>query len=242
MESLEKTEVTDHRDRQVLLNYGPNVDVDFLLQRAAENPSLFGRTSVFQCSKTGFLTLCALAVGLSRNVLIDFYENETTVYPPDFVVEPLQVFEGTSEPLYFRDPRHEEPIDFGVRTELLVVKSSQWGTPDTGLAFNTGGMGNYVVRRDEDTRVLLAERIIPNEPIDYRNLEVGPYMPDFGISPNSSLGMRVRQLFYGSLGMIAPHGLNDIEYIINGLLQYGCAIDLSELTYTESRHPRMTFD
>lgn len=242
MEGLEQTQGIDHRERQVLLNYGPNVDVEFLLQRAAERPSIFGRTSVDQCSKTGFLTLCALAVGQIRDDLIDFYENETTVYPPDFVSEPLQVFEGYREPLYFQLPCHEEPIDIGVRTELLVVKSYQWGTPDTGMAFNTGGMGNYVVRRDEDTHFLLAERIIPNELIDYRNLEVGPYMPDFGISPNSELGMRVRQLFYNSLHMVAPHGMKDIEYIINGLHQYGCVVDLSELTYTESKHPRMTFD
>lgn len=242
MEGLSCLETIDHKKRETLLNYGPNVDVGFILQRASERPSILGRTSVDQCSKTGFLTLCALAVALDRGNLIDFYEQETGIYPPDFILQPLQVFEGYSEPLFFFDSYYEEPIDYGVRSEMLIVKSYQWGTPDTGLAFNTGGKGNYVVRRDEETGVLLAERIIPNEPINYRNLEVGPYMPDFGINPKLSLGVRVRQLFYDSLREIAPDGMNDVRYIIEGLTLYGCPIDLSELTYTESRYPRMTLD
>jgi hypothetical protein len=242
MEDLEILEAVDNRRREVLLKYGSNVDLEFILQRATERASIFARTSYNQCSKTGFLTLCALAVGLARNTLIEFYENETGIDPPDFVLEPMQVSEGYSEPLYFWDPLNHAPVDLGVRTELLVEKGYQWGTSGTGLAFNTGGKGNYVVRRDDETGVLLAERIIPNECINYRNLEVGPYMPDFGIPPRQDLGMRVRQLFYASLNNVAPNGMYDIGYIITGLIQYGCPIDLSELTYTESKYERMTLD
>lgn len=242
MENLYSADVADHKGREVVLNYGPNVDVDFLYQRAIDRPSLFGRTSVNQCSTTGFLTLCALAVGFARSELIEFYDRYTGLNPPDFVLEPLQVFMNYPEPLCFRDPSHERPIDFGVRADLLVVKSYQWGTPETGLAFNTGGFGNYAVRRDPDTDALLAERIIPNELINYRKLSPGPYLPDFGIKPEFDAGMHLRQIFYNSLRTVAPDGMYDVNYIIEGLIRYGCPIDLSELTYTESRHQRMTLD
>ncbi len=236
MEESFEVYVQDQKKRDVSLRFGPTVNLEFLLNRAAERPSIFGRTSKDQCSKTGFLSLCALAVAKCREELIDYYSSYTSTYPPDFILDPIQVFEGYEEPLYFFNPNTGGIEDFGVTSGLVVVKNYSWGTPDTGLAFNTGGKGNYVVRRDELTGVLLAERVIPNELINYGALIAGPYLPDFVVKVNSPAGMEVRKIFFDSLMTIAPNGVHDIEYIVNGLIGYGCGIDVSELTYTEAKY------